>query len=286
VSADTSTIHDLGYRNYSGPRLGRGHALRALYLHSLRGAFGIGRGGKAKILPFAILAIMCAPAVISVAVVSQTGTDGIRYDAYPFLLQLPIVIFLAAQASEMLSRDLRFRVLSLYFSRPAARDDYATAKLAAMTTALLVLMGLPLLILYLGTVFSADKGLGNVWDETTALAPALANVAVHALVIGAIGLAVAAFSKRRAYGTGAVVALFLITNTLSGFASIASGTIQKYSGLIAPFNLLDGFKQWVLHGKPAGADVGSAGPYYAVVTVAVLAIAVAVLIARYRKVAA
>ena len=44
-------IHDLGYRHYDGPRLGRGAIIRALYWHSLRSAYGIGRGAKAKIVP-------------------------------------------------------------------------------------------------------------------------------------------------------------------------------------------------------------------------------------------
>ncbi len=53
-----------------------------------------------------------------------------RYDFYPFQLQAPLAIFLAAQAPELLSRDQRYQVLPLYFSRPIGRSDYALAKLA------------------------------------------------------------------------------------------------------------------------------------------------------------
>ena len=58
-------IHDLGYRRYDGPRLGRGAIIAALCWHSLRSAFGLGRGFKAKIVPFLLLAIMCLPAVVN-----------------------------------------------------------------------------------------------------------------------------------------------------------------------------------------------------------------------------
>ena len=44
-------IHDLGYRGYDGPRLGRAQIVRALTWHSFRSAFGIGRGVKGKIIP-------------------------------------------------------------------------------------------------------------------------------------------------------------------------------------------------------------------------------------------
>jgi ABC-type transport system involved in cytochrome c biogenesis ATPase subunit len=44
-------IHDLGYRRYDGPRLGRVQIIRALIWHSFRSSWGIGRGVKAKIVP-------------------------------------------------------------------------------------------------------------------------------------------------------------------------------------------------------------------------------------------
>ncbi len=37
------SIYDLGYQRYEGVRLGRRHAIWALYVHSLRSVFGIGR---------------------------------------------------------------------------------------------------------------------------------------------------------------------------------------------------------------------------------------------------
>jgi len=57
-------IHDLGYRHYDGPRLGRGHITRVLFVESAKGAYGLGRPGRSKIMPMLILAFMCLPAVI------------------------------------------------------------------------------------------------------------------------------------------------------------------------------------------------------------------------------
>ena len=83
-----------------------------------------------------------------------------------------MTIFIAAQAPELVSRDLRSHVLPLYFSRPIRRGDYPLAKYIALTAALLLLIEVPLLIMYVGTIASAKNGHG-VWDETKALIPGL-----------------------------------------------------------------------------------------------------------------
>ena len=60
TGAAAGVIHDLGYRRYDGPRLGRAQMVRALVWHSFRSAFGFGRGAKAKIVPviaFVVLAL-------------------------------------------------------------------------------------------------------------------------------------------------------------------------------------------------------------------------------------
>ena len=70
-------IHDLGYRRYDGPRLDRAGIIRALYWHSLRSAFGIGRGVKAKIVPILTFVLMCLPAVVN-AIVDALRPFGVR----------------------------------------------------------------------------------------------------------------------------------------------------------------------------------------------------------------
>ena len=62
--AGGSVIHDLGYRPYTGPRVGPGAIARALTLTGFRNAFGLGRSGKSKVLPFILLALNLMPAVI------------------------------------------------------------------------------------------------------------------------------------------------------------------------------------------------------------------------------
>src|SRR4051794_20615524 len=192
-----SVIHDIGYQRYTGPRLGGGYAARSLYGLGLRSSFGIGRGAKAKVFPWIVVAIMFAVAIVVAAVRAQVGTVLIGYLHYPGNLGLLLVMFCAVAAPELVSRDLRSGVLPLYFSRPLTRTGYAVARLGALVTALWLLMAGPLLLMFVGAAFTV-KGAAKVWAEFLDLLPALLHAGVYALVFGSLSLLVASFVGRRA----------------------------------------------------------------------------------------
>jgi hypothetical protein len=72
-------IYDRGYRRYDGVRLGRLQIALALFWHSLRSSFGIGRGAKAKILPVIAFAALCLPAVVNAVAVAKGGPPVVFY---------------------------------------------------------------------------------------------------------------------------------------------------------------------------------------------------------------
>ena len=313
----SGVIHDIGYRRYDGRRLGRAQIARALCWHSLRSAFGIGRGVKAKILPVLTFAIMCLPAVVNAVAVAISSSHArqIPYDTYvPALRVLVMTIFIAAQAPELVSRDLRSHVLPLYFSRPIRRIDYPLAKLAAFVIACLIMIEIPELLLYLGTVLQSH-GFSAVWAQTRALTPGLLVGLMWAVLLAAIGLALASFTGRRAYATGTIAIFFFLTWTLARLLSkiaartshvIAAGkgralTLQHghvifirsgpipagvhLAGLISPFTVLDGVREW-LGGTSPGiiADPRGYGAAYGLMLLVFLGASIGALVARYRKV--
>ena len=147
-SSTTSATAGTPGGGWAGPR-----SSGALYWHSLRSAFGLGRGAKAKIVPVIVFVIMCLPAIASAVTVANGNPRPVPYDTYVFQLRVVLmIIFVAAQAPELVSRDLRSHVLPLYFCRPLRRMDYPLAKLAAFITACLAIIEIPLVLLYLGTV--------------------------------------------------------------------------------------------------------------------------------------
>jgi ABC-2 type transport system permease protein len=292
ASQPAGQIHDLGYRRYDGPRLGRRQIVRALTWHSFRSAWGLGRGAKAKIVPVIMFIAMCLPALVNAFAVARGNAPLFGYDVYvPTLRVLIVIIFLAAQAPELVSRDLRSRVLPLYFSRPLHRGDYPLAKYLALTGALLVLIEIPLLILYAGNIASAKNGHG-VWAQTKGLIPGLGMGVLWAVLMAAIALVLASSSGRRAYATGIVAITCVITFVLAtlliqtegGFNSTNAGA--QLGGLLSPFTVIDGVRIW-LGGKNQGLDptsLGHYGPLYGLVALILLAASIGGLAARYRKV--
>jgi ABC-2 type transport system permease protein len=300
MSADvmpTGVIHDLGYQRYIGDRYGRAAIVRALAGYSLRSAFGLGRGTRPKIVPVGVFALMSLPAVINAFVVARGGSRVFPYDTYSYPLRVVLMtIFVAAQAPELVSRDLRHRVLPLYFARPLRPADYPVAKLAALIAACLIVLDVPLLLLYVSTIIGAH-GPGAVWHQTLAVAPGLALGLLWSVVLATIGLAIASLSGRRAFATGGVASFFFLTWVLSevlgtvvnppGHAAATSAG-ARVAGLVSPFTLLDGVREW-LGGTSPGAvpDPGRLwGTGYALLLLALAAGGVTVLVSRYRKVGA
>lgn len=292
-------IHDIGYRHYTGPRLGRAGIVRALVWHSLRSSVGIGRGAKAKIIPVIAFVAMSLPAVANAVSVAQGGHRIVPYDTYLFQLRVLImIIFVAAQAPELVSRDLRSHVLPLYFSRPLSRLDYPLAKLIAFILACLALIEIPLLLLYLGTIATAS-GPSAVWHQTRALIPGLLIGLLWAVLLASIGLALASLTGRRAYATGSIAIYFFLTWILAGLLDNIGGggnhgpltggagsaaTGARLSGLVSPFTTVDGVRQW-LGGTSRGPipPPGGYGWLYGVMFLLLLAAALGLLAARYRK---
>jgi ABC-2 type transport system permease protein len=284
-------IHDLGYRGYDGPRLGRAQIVRALTWHSFRSAFGIGRGVKGKIVPALAVITMCLPALVNAFAVARGNPRLFGYDVYvPNLRAAVIIVFIAAQAPELVSRDLRNHVLPLYFCRPLRRGDYPLAKYLAMTAALLILIEIPLLILYVGTIASASGG-SAIWHETKALIPGLGVGLMYAVLFAAIGLVLASFTGRRAYSTGIVAIACILTFFVSLLLIQAEGgqsattTGARVAGLFSPFTILDGVRVWLGGNAQTGfvADPGRYGPLYGVLAVVLLAACLGGLAARYRR---
>ncbi len=300
--AAAGVIHDRGYRHYDGERLGRLQIVRALCWHSFRSAFGIGRGAKAKVVPVITFAAMCLPAVINTITVAKGGTQTVEYGTYMFALRVVVMtIFLAAQAPELVSRDLRSRVLPLYFSRPLRRGDYPLAKFIAFGLACLAMVEIPLVLLYLGMMVSIKSG-HAAWVQTQGLAGGLAVGLALAVLLAAISLALASLSGRRAYATGSVAIFYFLTWTLTLIiykvsqhlpppgpvthaVSSAVTTGQRLAGLINPFTVVDGVRQW-FGGAADGplAAPGHYGPAYGVLFVVLLAASLTLFGLRYRKV--
>lgn len=289
---ETGVIHDIGYRHYSGPRLGRAHLMGSLYLDSLRGAYGLGRSTRSKVMPVVLLVIMILPALVMAVVAIATKADELplRYTTYAMFLQVPIIVFLASQAPALVSRDLRYKVMPLYFSRPLVRADYVLAKVAAMATALFALIGIPLVVLYVGALL----GKLPFWVQTRGFTQGLVGALILSVVLASIGLLIASLAPRRGFGVAAVITVLLMNTVVSGVLVGVSlernnPKLATYLSIINPIGMVDGVQMWLLGSEPMDDawpmdDVG--GAIFSATTVLVVALCLAGLRLRYRKVSA
>lgn len=297
----TGSIYDLGYRGYEGPRLGRRHAVAALFSNTLKACYGIGRGGRAKIAPWVLAGMAIIPAIIAVgvyAIARQAGEAGqfldqaspIRYSTYFGVIGQIVALFCAAQAPELVGRDQRYQVLSLYFSRALERTDYALAKLAGFYVALLLLVLAPQLVIFVGRVLGApDVGQGLSENLPDAL-PILGQSLMLAAVLGSLSLAVAAFTPRRAYATVGIIAAFIIPPIVAEVVNELSGPdLARWLVLFSPTNVIDGTNAFFFEVRPRGDVVRAAdhpGELWLIAAALWTAACVVILLRRYQRVAA
>jgi ABC-2 type transport system permease protein len=290
-SGDQTRIHNIGYRSYDGPRLGRSYATRSLYSQSLRGAYGLGRSVKSKVLPMLLFVVMCVPAAIMVAVAVATKAKDLPldYTRYAIVMQAVISLYVASQAPQSVSRDLRFKTVPLYFSRPIETADYVRAKYAALASAMFVLTAAPLIVLYVGALLAKL----DFTEQTKGFGQGLVSVALLSLVFAGLGLVIAAVTPRRGFGIAAVIAVLTISygavSTLQAIADAqgSNGSIA-WIGLFSPITLIDGVQSAFLGATsafPGGVGPTNAeGAVYVLVTLGLIAACYGLLMRRYRKV--
>ena len=288
-SGSRGVIHDLGYLPYRGPRRGEGAIAWALVLTGLRNAFGIGRSGRSKVLPFVLLSLNLLPAVIVAGILVFIGLDDlpIGYAAYASTTQVLLGIFVAAQAPVLFSRDLRYGSITLYLARPLRSSTYALARAGSLLAATLVFLLLPILVLYaVALLGELDFG-----EQTRDAAVAVVLVVLLALSLTGVAGLISAWSTRRGFAVVGTIAVLLVGN---GLVSAVQGVavsegdreVAEVAGLFTPYSLYRGLVgAWADEGGVAPPSSGGMEFLYVLVFVGLSLACLAALVLRYRKVA-
>lgn len=290
----TGVIHDLGYRPYGGPRLGERAVAWSFFRTGLRNTYGLGRSARSKVLPMVLLGLMLLPALILVGVLVQARNlldldeQIVPYSTYPLTTQLLISVFVAAQAPALVSRDLRFRTITLYLARPMRRSAYVLVRLASLTVATFVLVAAPLLLMYVGGLL-ADLPVGR---ETGRFLGAVAGAALLAACLAGLAAVVSAFTIRRGLAVAAVIVVLLVSYTvvsaIQGISQEAGHeAVGQVAGIFSPYTLVNGVQVFLFDAPEATAtppDGTAMGLLYVGATVLTVLGSMAALLARYSKV--
>ncbi len=284
----SGVIHDIGYRPYGGPRLGRWGIVRGLLRHGALSTFGFGRSGKAKVLPFALLVLALVPAVVLVGIVSFLGLDAdlLNYAGYQQSISLFVILFVAAQAPVLFTRDLRSGVISLYLARPLGPAAFALVRWASLLLAVLAFVVTPLVIMYVGGLAAGAEPA----EETPRWLVAMGGAVLLAVLLSTVGAVVSSLTMRRGLAIGGSIVVLLfglgVTAVLQEVGTEQrQETAATWLGLLSPFVLVDA----VQHGLGDAASSFEAPPDDAataagmlVVALAAAALGLLVLVRRYR----
>lgn len=288
-------IVDRGYRHWDGQRRGPRAIRWAITVDAVRRALALGRRARAKIFPWALLALATMLAVVLTGLHIVAGTAGLPPE---FVADLPghrelfgwyaniAVLFVAVVGPSLLIPDRNHGTLSLYLSRPLTVTDYLRGKAMAYVLVVGAIHVVPQLVLWIGRAAVAPELVDYLRDA----GPVLWRIPVAALAIllaqGALLAIVATLVSR----TGIAAAAFLGTwVALAPIAGQLSGLDVPGLHLLALLNLPEHpeiVTNWVFGALQGQTTMRSAGfdPWVSLVAIVVLAaIAGLVVVRRYRK---
>ncbi|MBC9955900.1 ABC transporter permease [Yimella sp. cx-51] len=292
-------IHDIGYRPFTGRRGSTGAIAWSLYLTSLKNVFGIGRTGKAKVVPILVFTVLMVPALVLAGIIVQLDRMSLSeqadlfgplssYYGFPYWMQLPITVFVATQAPVLFARDLRYRSIVLYFARPLSRGMYVLMRLAALATAIYVLILTPLAIWYgVALTSSLDSG-----QHTKNFFTAVAGVFLLSLILTTVSCLISALTTRAGLAVAAVIVVLMISSgVVTAVLGVAyAGGNREVTLVAAAFSPFTAVAELVggISGQPMPIEPlvrpGTAGTIaYAGICLAWIIVPALALVARLRK---
>jgi ABC-2 type transport system permease protein len=215
-------IFDQGYQHWKGPLAGHAWRWLAIARHGVRVQL------KSKIV-WGLLILAWLPAIGLVAAVAvwgmverqsvgvvslvksilpddmlvdpnayRTSAWSIAYSSF-FTVEMYIIMLLVVVTGPgLISRDLRFNALPLYFARPLTRLDYFMGKLGVIGALVAGVAVIPAVFAYIiGVCFSLD--LKVVKDTYRVLLGSIAYGVVITLSVGMLMLALSTLSRRSVY---------------------------------------------------------------------------------------
>ncbi len=150
--------------------------------------------------------------------------------AYSFFFKAEmffIMLLVAVAGPRLISQDLRFNALPLYFARPLTRLDYFLGKLGVIGTLVTAVAVAPAAFAYLvGLIFCFE--LSVIKDTYTLLLASVAYGLVVALSAGTLVLALSSLSRRSLYVGIAWAGLWIISGSVAGILTeIQHGTARR-----------------------------------------------------------
>jgi ABC-2 type transport system permease protein len=286
----TGAVFDLGYKPYTGTRLGRSGAIRAMVKDGMRRVMGIRRKARKKVYPWILVAIATLPAIVFVGLAFFMNTFSPEADSpfgghaeYLGLSGAIVLLFVALAAPELLISDREQGVLSVYSSRPMTAWDYIAARAGALVAVVASFVLVPNLMMYFGFAALDSRGLGsalvgNVGD----LVKVVAATAAYIVGYGAPALLISTYAKRTGPAAGIYLAIMFGS---AGFASAFQNvnfTGARYGTLLSFLQHPEVIRSWVFDQAQTAAPIEAGFEPWASLLV-IIGVAVITTVLMYRR---
>ncbi len=287
----SAQIHDLGYREYDGPRAGVGWSMLSLGVHAIQRVLGIKRAARHKILPAITILLSFIPAVVFVGLAAFLPDTVIEeddllpsYADYYGYIGVVIWLFTSFVAPEAICTDRRTGMLALYLASPLDRTTYVVSKVAAVSVTMAIITLVPNLFLLLAYTL-AGAGPGGITQFVEQVVRIGAAGLLIAVYFGAYSAMVSSFTSRRGLASSAIVITFLVPGIISS-TLIDGADADDRVALMNVATLPRRAGTYLLGEDPVGFRglAGVDGSLVLAVTVAVAAASLAVTWWRYQTI--
>jgi ABC-2 type transport system permease protein len=242
------TVFDIGYQRYTGAREGRDRARRAIFKDGVRTVLGLGRGGRAKVLPWFFIGVLSALglilAIVAGAAERMAGPGAAEqlnlptHGDYYGIASMIVLVFCAVVGPELLCPDKRNGTMNLYLVRPITGSDYILPRWGALLAVVTAACWLPQFILLLGLAGGDPKPLEYLQQHWLDVPRFLVAGLVLALFATTFALLVASFTTRRAYASVFLVGLFVITTPFTiGISEEVDGLAGQWISMFTLINI-------------------------------------------------
>jgi ABC-2 type transport system permease protein len=240
-------IFDQGYQHWSGELAGHAWRWLAITRQGLRVALA-GRVVRTLVLIAVLPALLLAFALAMWGLLEQksdlitaimpmfgfldpailAGPKAYRVEiwtiSYSYFLRTETwfaMVLILFVGPSLISQDLRYNALPLYFSRPLRRIDYVLGKLGVIVALLGAVIILPSIAAYLlGLIFSLDISI--LRDTFRVLAASILYGLVISISAGLLILALSSLSRNSRYVALFWIGLWFLTSSVAGVLSLVN----------------------------------------------------------------
>jgi ABC-2 type transport system permease protein len=216
-----------------------------VFKDGVRVALGLGRGPRAKVLPWFFIGVLVLMALVMAMIAGaaeRLGGPGAaeqmnlpsHADFYG-IASIILYVFAAIAAPELLTRDRHEGVINLYLVRPLSATNYLAARWLAFLSVMAVVAWVPQAVLFTGLSMGDPSPADYLIRHWVDIPRFLAAGLVMATFLTTLAMLTASFTRRRAMAAIFLVGLFVVSAPFTvGLARELEGATAQW---VSMFNL-------------------------------------------------